>query len=240
MLQSSNGNGTTSGARQMKTPVQGSSSFALVGLMLIALAACGGGGGGSHAPTTYTIGGTVTGLTGTGLVLQNNASGDLAVSAAGAFTFATGLATGATYAVSVKTQPSSPTQNCVVTAGFGTVAKSNVTNVAVACTTTYTIGGTVTGLTGTGLVLQNNAGGDLSVSAAGAFTFATRLATGAAYAVTVKTQPSSPMQNCVVTTGSGTVATSNVTNVAVACTTATFTIGGVVSELSRVGPRSAE
>ena len=117
--------------------------------------------------TTYTVGGSVSGLSGSGLVLQNNAGGDLAVSAAGAFTFATELPTGAAYAVTVKTQPSSPPQNCVVTRGSGTVATSDVTNVAVACTTaTFTIGGIVSDLTGSGLVLQNNGGDDLSISAA--------------------------------------------------------------------------
>ena len=186
--------------------------------MLIALAACGGGGGGSHAPTTYTIGGTVTGLTGTGLVLQNNASGDLAVSAAGAFTFATRLGTGAAYAVTVKTQPSSPTQNCVVTTGSGTVATSNVTNVAVACTTaTYTIGGVVSELTGSGLVLQNNGGDDLSISTSGPFTFTTAVSSGAAYAVTVKTQPSAPAQTCSVGSGTGTIGAESVIDIRIAC-----------------------
>ncbi|MGA8393082.1 MAG: hypothetical protein WB775_13225, partial [Burkholderiaceae bacterium] len=35
---------------------------------------------------TYTVGGTVSGLTSTGLVLQNNNASDLAVAANGAFT----------------------------------------------------------------------------------------------------------------------------------------------------------
>ena len=55
-------------------------------------------------------------------------------------------------------------------------------------TTTYSVGGNVSGLSGT-VVLQDNGGDDLSVSANGAFTFATKLADGAAYSVTVKTQP---------------------------------------------------
>ncbi len=39
------------------------------------------------------------------------------------------------------------------------------------------------------VVLQNNGAGNLTVAAPGAFTFATPVATGAAYAVTVATQP---------------------------------------------------
>src|SRR5947208_3221472 len=90
---------------------------------------------------------------------------------------------------------------------------------------TFTVGGTVTGLKGTGLVLQNNGGDDLTITADGSFTFKTLLVTNAAYKVTIKTQPSSPAQNCTVSNASGT-ATANVTNVQVVCPIPTFNIGG--------------
>jgi N-acetylneuraminic acid mutarotase len=84
--------------------------------------------------------------------------------------------------------------------------------------TTYTIGGTISDLSGSGLVLQNNGGDNLQVSSTQTtFVFATSVASGAAYAVTILTQPSSPAQTCTVTNGSGT-ATANVTSVQVACT----------------------
>ncbi len=54
----------------------------------------------------------------------------------------------------------------------------------------FTVGGTVSGLAGSGLVLQNNAGDDLSISADGTFSFTARVANGGTYAVTVNTQPS--------------------------------------------------
>ena len=167
--------------------------------------------------TTYTVGGTVSGLTGT-VVLQDNGGDNLSLSAAGPFTFATALATGAAYSVTVKTNPTG--QTCTVASGSGTIASANITNVAVSCTTatTYTVGGTVSGLTGT-VVLQDNGGDNLSLSAAGPFTFATALATGAAYSVTVKTNPTG--QTCTVASGSGTIASANITNVAISCTTAT-------------------
>ena len=53
------------------------------------------------------------------------------------------------------------------------------------------IGGTVSGLSGT-VVLQDNGGDDLSVTPNGPFTFATPLADGAAYNVTVQDQPVRP------------------------------------------------
>jgi hypothetical protein len=173
---------------------------------------------GNIAPPTvfYTVGGAVSGLTGTGLVLHNNGGDNLAVTANGAFTFAASVGAGSPYNVTVFTQPTG--QTCVVTNGSGTIAGANVTNVAIACANAaYTLGGTVAGLSGTGLVLQNNGGDNLAVSANGNFTFAASLADGASYAVTVLTQPSGSAQTCKVTNGSGTIAGANVTNVTVNC-----------------------
>jgi Galactose binding lectin domain len=186
--------------------------------------------------STFTVAGTVSGLTGTGLVLQDNAGDDLAVSASGAFVFATGLASGATFTVSVKTQPSTPAQTCTVSGGSGTIGGANVTSVAVNCgIDTFTIGGTISGLTGTGLVLQNNAGDDLSVTGNGAFAFATPVHGGDAFAVTIKTQPSAPTQTCTLSQGTGTAVAANVSTVAVACTTNTFSVGGTVTGLAGTG-----
>src|SRR5206468_8864139 len=133
------------------------------------------------AANTFSVGGTVSGLIGTGLVLQDNGGDNLPVSANGTFTFSTAIASGAAYSVTVLTQPTNPSQSCTVTNGSGTVASTNVTNVAVACTTdTHTIGGTISGLPGTDLVLLNNGGDDLTVSANGPFSFSTAMAGGAA------------------------------------------------------------
>ena len=89
-------------------------------------------------------------------------------------------------------------------------------------TTSYSVGGTVSGLSGT-LVLQDNGGDNLSVTANGPFTFATKLPSGTPYNVTVQTAPAS--QNCTISNGSGTVGTANVTNVAVSCANVTSTPG---------------
>ena len=163
---------------------------------------------------SYSVGGTVSGLSGT-VVLQDNGGDDLSVSANGSFTFATPVAGGGAYQVTVKTNPSG--QSCTVSSGSGTVAAANVTNVAVSCSNvaSYSVGGTVSGLSGT-VVLQDNGGDDLSVSANGSFTFNIPVADGTGYDVTVRTNPSG--QSCTVSSGSGTVAAANVTNVAVSCT----------------------
>lgn len=77
----------------------------------------------------------------------------------------------------------------------------------------FTIGGTVTGLTGT-VVLQNNGADNVSLTADGSFTFAAKISKDAAYAVTVLTPPSG--QVCTVSGGTGT-ATEKVTNILVTC-----------------------
>ena len=84
--------------------------------------------------------------------------------------------------------------------------------------TTYTIGGSVSGLSGT-VVLRDNGGDDLNVGADGGFTFATPLADGAAYSVTVASNPSG--EACTVTGGSGNISSANVTSVSVACAAGT-------------------
>jgi len=87
----------------------------------------------------------------------------------------------------------------------------------------YTIGGTVSGLSGT-VVLQDNGGDNLSVASNGSFTFASPVVTGGSYDVTVKTDPSG--QACAVSGGSGTLSSANVTGVAVSCTASSGGGGG--------------
>lgn len=84
----------------------------VIQLATVTLASCGGGGGdggvggpGGPGPSKYSIGGTVTGLSGSGLVLQATGAGTATVSASGAFTFPTSLADGTAYTIGVRAQP---------------------------------------------------------------------------------------------------------------------------------------
>jgi hypothetical protein len=186
---------------------------------------------------TFTVGGRVTGLAGTGLVLQNNGADDLAVSADGEFTFNAPVASGQPYSVTVLSSPTSPTQACTVTNPSGTVTTSNVTSVTIDCVRTeFTISGTVTGLEGTGLVLQNNAGNDLAIAANGGFTFTGSVPTGTAYSVSVLTQPSTPTQECVVSNATGAVSGDDVSNISVTCTTSSFPVSAVVTGMGGLFP----
>lgn len=116
------------------------------------------------SPTyTYNVGGTVSDLEGTGLVLQNNQGDDLAVSENGAFSFSTELEDGSNYDVTVVHQPSDLSQTCTVTGGSGSVAGADITDIQIVCVTDqFTVGGTLTGLEGSGLTLQNNEGASIS------------------------------------------------------------------------------
>jgi hypothetical protein len=95
-----------------------------------------------------SIGGTVSGLLGSGLVLQNNGTDDLAIEDAGPLEFETALPDGEDYLVTVLTQPQSPNQTCEVFNGNGTVSGDDITDVEVVCTTdSYTV--TTTAVNGT-------------------------------------------------------------------------------------------
>jgi hypothetical protein len=86
----------------------------------------------------------------------------------------------------------------------------------------YTVGGTVSGLgAGNFLVLQNNGGDDLNVTANGAFSFATPVTDGAGYIVTVLTQPAG--QTCTVNNGTGIISGASPSNITVSCSTGSGT-----------------
>ena len=113
-------------------------SFTVLACTLLVVA-CGGGGdngtdSGGTTPTSFALGGSVAGLAGSGLTLNNGAVSQT-ISGNGGFTFPGTLADGAGYAVSVTSQPANPRQTCVVSSGSGNISGANVSDVAVACMT---------------------------------------------------------------------------------------------------------
>ena len=175
------------------------------------------------------IGGRVAGLSGSPVTLLDNGGDPLVVAVNGTFAFATPVANGGAYSVSVGTQPSG--LNCVVGQHLGVATTVPVTSVTVSCSPLpkYTIGGQLTGL-GSGSVQLLNRGTDaLLVASNGAFIFPTSITRGVSYAVTVGTTPAGTA--CTVTNGTG-VTAANVTNVAVACTSS----GGIPGPQGPAGP----
>lgn len=183
---------------------------------------------------TYTVGGSVAGLTMNGLVLQNNGADDLAVVAnATTLRFATPVAHDGGYHVTVLAQPLGLV--CTVGGGVGSHVAANVESIHVACSAaTFSIGGAVSGLTASGLVLRNNGGDDLVVPVnATSLQFATPVAFGGAYNVTVLHQPIG--QTCTIGQGAGSPVASAVNDVMVVCSVDTFAIGGAISNLTAGG-----
>ena len=188
--------------------------------------------GGPTSPSTYSVGGTVSGLTQSGLVLSNGSDSLTVAANATSFVFAKALAAQDTYSVAVSVQPSGAT--CTVANGSGTIAAAAVTNIQVSCTgLTHQLGGTLTGLTTAGLVLANGADTVSPSAGATSFTFAQPVAQGASYAVTVHTEPAGA--NCTVSAGSGTMGSSDITAVRVVCTPSSHHVGGTISGLTTSG-----
>jgi N-acetylneuraminic acid mutarotase len=186
------------------------SAFAL--LTSVLLAACGGGGSGGGPSMTYTVGASITGLSANGLSLALNGTASEVPANSTSYTLQPALQTGSSYSVTVATQPTG--EVCSVANGSGTIGSAAV-QVTVTCGATYTISGTVTGLLGTGLVLANGMDTVTLPANASSFILPTALSSGATYSVVAKGQPAS--QSCAITNGSGSIASSSVTNVKVSC-----------------------
>lgn len=182
---------------------------AIVLAVITVLASCGG-------TDDAAIGGTLEGLTsGTSVVLQNNGADPLTLSADGKFVFATSLASGDAYDVTVRTQPLG--QSCSVNNGSGKVNSSggDVTDIAVTCALSSSVGGTLAGLGPGRSVTLQNAGQALALAANGLFAFPGVLPPGSTYLVTVSIQPAG--QRCDVVNGTGIVVANVMATVAVTC-----------------------
>jgi uncharacterized repeat protein (TIGR03803 family) len=183
---------------------------------------------GGGTPQTYSLISTISGLSSSGLTLAFNNSTVSVASGATSVILASALASGTAYTVNVQAQPTGET--CSVASGAGTIAAANVANVVVTCSDqAYTLGGTLSGLNGSGLILAN--GADTLPISSGVTTFAmpAQVAYTASYDVTVKTQPAGLA--CSVSHGQGTMPASAVSDVAVSCTDQPFSVSGTISGL---------
>jgi len=97
---------------------------------------------------------------------------------------------------------------------------------AVWLVTTKPLTGTISGLTSSGLVLQNNGGDNITITAnATSFSFPASIVNGSSYNVTVLTQPN-PLLSCAISNSSGRVG-SGVSNISISCQVITQLVAGV-------------
>lgn len=112
-------------------------------------------------------------------------------------------------------------------------AESGAPEAGADATAGYTVEASVSGLAaGDTLALDLNGGDTLFVNQNSNAVFSNTLATGASFSVTVVGDPTAPIpESCSVTNGTGTVGTSDVSGIHVACVVTGFTIGGTVTGL---------
>ena len=204
---------------------------------VLALTACGGGGGGGGA--RHAIGGTVSGLTGT-VVLVLSGVERLSIASNGPFMFSTTFRPGRTYVVNVVSQPAGLV--CNVQNGGGQMPAADVTDIVVTCgppgvqEVYRAIGGTISGLTGTVVLYPGSYMDEQAFSTNGPFAFAELSAIGGMYDVQVTQQPDG--QICAIADGYGEVSR-QATNVLVNCadSSALFALRGTISGLTGDGLR---
>lgn len=203
------------------------SILALCALTLTAgLVACGGG------TSSYTIGGTVIGLQYPGLILSNNTTEDVTITAAGldaagavknvTYQFGKQIDYGDPYSVTIKKQPDH--QTCVSAGGTAdTAGRLSVINAVISCAlVSNTVGGKISGLAADGLELNNGSvttGVIVKDATTGAyptaFVFAESVVYNQTYGVTVFKQPTG--QTCTVKNGAGVMTDNAVTAIEVTC-----------------------
>lgn len=179
------------------------------------------------------MGGTISGLTASGLVLNLNAGSGLTLSVASGsttFIFPTPLTNNVGYNVSINTQPTG--QTCTPSSNSGTIASANITNVLITCVTNTptTVAGSISGLTTSGLKLTLHSYSSTGVltqleeltvaSGSSNFIFATTFTSVTTVTIRVSSQPTG--LTCIIASPAGVVGSSTNLNIAqVKCATRT-------------------
>jgi hypothetical protein len=166
-------------------------------LCAVILSACGGSGGGD-----LPLQGSISGLNKSGLVLINKSTGEKLTVLAGdaGFSFTKLAGVDEQFDIQIDTQPVGA--KCDIASNTGKANVYTYNRIVVSCSSNpWTLGGTITGLIGKGLVLAN--GSDtvaiLPPAVAGTpvkFTFPNKVADGAPFGATVLLQPEG--QTCTV------------------------------------------
>lgn len=160
-----------------------------------ALAACGGSDSGS-----LPVSGSILGLNRAGLILSNGGKQLVIDGTPSNFSFPDLLAPDTPFEVKVDKSPVG--QVCTPSSNKNKINYYTYSTTVINCTTDpYPLGGSISGLTGSGMILAN---GDATVAPLPGttdFTFVAQVANGAPYGVSVLKQPTG--QTCTVANGNG-------------------------------------
>jgi hypothetical protein len=162
----------------------------------------------------FELGGSVSGLQGSGLVVRANGGEPLAIAANGTFRFPEGTKAFSLYDVGIAAQPVRPWQRCEISRPRG-LADGPIEDLSIACTTRkYIVGGSVSGLHGK-LTIENAGQEQVTLDYDTRFLFTQQVPSGAAYDVRIVEQPAG--QHCVVENASDTVDWEDRRDVAIRC-----------------------
>ena len=162
---------------------------------------------------SYSLGGIVSGLTGT-LEINENGANNLIITADGSFTFPSPVEENTSYTISVVSAPAG--YGCTITNGTGIMPGNDVNNISIVCAPApmYTLGGTVSGLTGSLEITQNGAD-NLTITTDGPFTFPTSVTYNHPYLVEVVSTPAG--YDCVISNAGGVMPNNDVSDVLITC-----------------------
>ncbi len=190
----------------MKNAVK-KTGYLFASLLTLTLLACGG-------YTTVNLGGAVSGLITSGLVISN-AGQSLAVPInATTYVFPKQIDDHGTYAITIDAQP--PRLTCMISGAAGTTTGIAINTANIYCSlNAYTVGGSITGLTSEGLSLTNGADNLTIAGSTSLFTMPTPVSDGSVYGVAILSQPAG--QTCTLKNGTSTMGSAAVTNIAITC-----------------------
>lgn len=173
---------------------------------------------GSDEENAYTLSGSVTGLSGQ-LTLDLVGLEQISLNQDGSFEFSTRFSTGDSFAIAMGELSSD--QTCAIDPNTGVFQNENFDGISIHCVdNSYGIGGHVTGLNGS-VILQTSSGSYLNLSEDGVFSFTDFYYHGESYSVSLISDPL--FQDCSLSSNSGNIEYSDVTDVLVTCSDKVWT-----------------
>lgn len=184
----------------------------------LALAACGGKASFAINGVFIDGAGNEVGVPNSGLVLQNGSDTVSVAAGASRFTFPNTISYGTEYNVTVKTHPQHMSCAPIGGTNIGAAGHTTAINVLMRCAqNTYSLSGTITGLTADGLSIINgsNGTGMTLVKGATTFTYPEAIPVGVAYGLVVLTQPTG--LRCSIANGTDVMGDADRANIVISC-----------------------